>query len=290
MARLPRVLAVALPAALLIPGWGFCAEPNASVGPASEPPAPAATPAQVLTQKDALRLSQLAVGRAVGDYALTATDGSVVRLSSLRGKPLLVSFVYTGCFQICPTTTKTLNRAVESAMQILGPDSFNVVSVGFNLPADTPAALADFARHNGVYLPNWQFLSPDQPTLDALARDLGFSYVPAAGGFDHITQVSILDQRGRLYRQLYGDSFPLPQLVGALKELLTGAPPASESLTGLIERIRLLCTAYDPNTGRYRYNTSILFEIAGGLFGISAMLLFLLRELRKSRGARPRAG
>lgn len=239
-----------------------------------------------LTQDQALRLSQRAVGQVVGEYTLTDSEGRPVRLSSLRGKPLLVSFIYTGCFSVCPATTRTLKRAVESAMGALGPDSFNVASIGFNVPFDTPAALRTFAGQQGVYFPNWLFLSPDAQTLEGLARDLGFSYAGSAGGFDHITQVTILDRQGRVYRQVYGDSFPLPQLVGPLRELLTGSPPADESVAGFIERVRLLCTVYDPTTGRYRYKYSILFEIFGGLMGLSAMLIFLLVELRKTRRMR----
>jgi protein SCO1/2 len=200
-----------------------------------------------------------------------------------------VSFIYTGCFSVCPTTTATLKGAVEAAMRALGPASFNVASIGFNLPFDTPAALHTFADRQGVYFPNWRFLSPDADTLAGLSHDLGFSYAKSAGGFDHITQVTILDQQGRLYRQVYGDSFPLPALVVPLRELLTGAPPAQESLAGFIERVRLLCTVYDPVTGRYRYKYSILFEIAGGLLGLSAMLVFLLRELRKTQRLRMRS-
>jgi protein SCO1/2 len=240
-------------------------------------------------QAEALQLSQGAIGKQLGDYTLRAPDGLPVRLSSLRGKPLLVSFIYTGCFQVCPTTTRTLKRAVESAQRTLGPDSFHVVSVGFNQPFDTPEAMGAFARQQGIFLPNWQFLSPDAHTLDALARDLGFTFRSAAGGFDHLTQVSVIDQSGRVYRQVYGDSFPLPQLVGPLKELLTGAPAPDETAAGLLERVRILCTVYDPITGEYRYKTSILLEITGGLFGLTAIALFTLRELRKTRAAGPRA-
>lgn len=223
------------------------------------------------------------MGRVIGDYTLTNADGRPVRLSSLRGKPLLISFIYTGCFSVCPTTTRTLKRAVEAAMGSLGSGSFNVASVGFNLPFDTPAALRAFAGEQGVHLPNWQFLSADPQTLRGLARDVGFSYAPAAGGFDHIVQITILDQRGRVYRQVYGDSFPLPQLVGPLRELLTGAPRADEPLAGFIERVRLLCTVYDPVSGQYRYKTSIFLEIGGGLISLCAIFIFLLRESRKTR-------
>jgi protein SCO1/2 len=266
-------------------GVGVLLAAVSSLG-AATPPVETIRDAPAITQDEALRLSQSAIGRQVGNYTLTNADGQPVRLSSLRGKPVLVSFIYTGCFQVCPTTTRNLKQAVESAQRSMGLDSFHVISVGFNLPADTPQAMASFARQQGVFLPNWKFLSPDADTLAALAEDLGFTYSGVAGGFDHITQVSVLDQEGRVYRQVYGDSFPLPQLVQPLKELLTGVARPQEGLAGFIERVRILCTVYDPASGTYRYNTSILFEIAGGLVGISAMLIFLVREGRKTRRAR----
>lgn len=259
---------------------------SASAALAAAPPGASSPGSPAISRDEALRLSQSAIGGEVGDYTLTDADGHLVRLASLRGKPLLVSFIYTACFQVCPTTTRNLKHAVESAQRTLGPYSFNVVSVGFNLPLDTPQAMGAFARQQGVFVPNWRFLSPDPQTLDGLARDLGFSFAATAGGFDHLTQVSIIDQNGRVYRQVYGDSFPLPQLVQPLKELITGAPAPQEGLAGFIERVRVLCTAYDPVSGKYRYKYSILFEIAGGLMGISAMLIFLVREGRKTRRVR----
>lgn len=278
----PALIAAAA-AAFLFPG---AACPDASALPplqsspglrsdASGPPS--------LDQTAALAVSQRAIGGLVGAHVLRDAQGRPVPLARFRGKPLLVSFVYTGCFEVCPTTTRTLKRAVESAVRTLGTNGFNVVSIGFNLPFDTPQALQAFARQQGVTLPNWHFLSPDPATLDALTRELGFSFKPLAGGFDHITQVTVIDQSGRVYRQVYGDTFPLPQLVGPLKELITGTPPAEETLSGFLERVRVLCTYYDPNTGEYRYRYSILFEVVGGLFGISAMTAFLLIELRRTR-------
>jgi protein SCO1/2 len=245
--------------------------------------ASAAGGAAPIDQAEALKFSQAVMGRAVGDYTLRAADGGTVRLVDLRGKPVLISFIYTGCFTVCPTTTRTLKRAVESAQEALGADSFHVLSVGFNQPFDTPEAMGAFARQQNVYSPNWRFLSPDARTLAGLAQDLGFMWRESGGGFDHITQVTVLDQHGRVYRQVYGDSFPLPQLVGPLKELLTGAPPADESLAALIERVRILCTVYDPVTGQYRFKRSLLFEMAGGAIGLTLIAWFMLRELRKTR-------
>ena len=254
--------------------------------PVNAPEASAQT-ASALRPDAALKLSQSAIGRTVGEYTLLDANGRRVSLSSYRGKPLLIQFIYTGCFQVCPATTRRLKRAVEAAQRALGPESFHVASVGFNLPFDSPEALRAFARQQGVLTPGWDFLSPDPETLEALADDLGFSYTPSPRGFDHILQVSVLDAQGRVYRQIYGDDFALPQLVEPLKQLITGAP--QDGVGGFLGRVRLLCTVYDPASGTYRFRSSILFELAGGLIGLSATAWFFLRELKRTRAAAAKA-
>jgi len=197
-------------------------------------------------------------------------EGKAVRLSAFRGKPLVVSFVYTGCFQICPTTTKHLEQMVQQAERAIGPGTFHVATIGFNLPFDTPEAMGDFARKQGVRNANWWFLSPEAKTLDALLADFGFLREATPAGFDHLLQVSIVDADGRIYRQVYGDSFDAPQFVGALLELAQNAPRPAQGLSGLLSEIRLLCTVYDPASGKYRVNYAILIEI---LIGASVLLV-----------------
>lgn len=231
----------------------------------------------------ALSASQAAIGAAIGDYTLLNVEGKPVKLASFRGKPLLLNFIYTGCFQICPTTTRTLKLAVDAAQRTLGPEAFHVVSVGFNLPFDSPAAMHAFAKQQGVLMPGWDFLSPDPRTLEALARDVGFSFVPNPGGFDHLIQITVVDARGYVYRQIYGEDFALPQLIQPLKELVTQTPLPQETLNGLLDRVRILCIAYDPLSGTYRFKYSVLFEVVGGLVGLSLTAWFFLREVRYTR-------
>lgn len=240
-----------------------------------------------LDPQEALRASQAAIGQLVGDYAFTDRQGRRVTLSSYRGKPLLVSFVYTGCYQVCPATTRFLVKAVRVAQESLGQDSFAVVTIGFNLPFDTPAAMAAFARQQGVDLPNWEFLSPDAETLEALTRDFGFRYVQTPKGFDHLLQATVVDQNGRIYAQVYGDAFEIPQLVKPLKDLLTDGPRAPATLSELVERVRLLCTIYDPASGTYRLNYQIFYELFGALFATALTIGFIVHERRRGRGSRP---
>ena len=68
----------------------------------------------------ALRASEAAIGRSVGEHQLLDRRERPVRLTDYRGKPLLVSFIYTGCFKVCPTTTQSLAVAVEGVERLFG--------------------------------------------------------------------------------------------------------------------------------------------------------------------------
>jgi len=232
--------------------------------------------------------SQRAIGNAVGEHGLRAGDGTPFRLSQLRGRPVLVSFVYTSCSQVCPTTTRFLARAVAEADRTLGPGRFAVATIGFNHPYDTPEAMRAFAKAQGIDRRDWHFLSPEAGTVEAITRELGFSYAASAGGFDHLTQVTVLDAGGKVVAQVYGEDFEVPMLVGPLKALLTDAPMPQVTLENVVERVRLLCTVYDPRTGRYRLDYRIVLEIFTGSTIVIAVLGFLLREWLRNR--RLRAG
>jgi protein SCO1/2 len=241
-----------------------------------------ATPSgAALDPRAVLQTSQAAIGKPIGDYTLVDADGRPVRLAEYRGKPLIVSFVYTGCTQVCPTTTKFLDRAIDEAQRALGQDAFRVITVGFNLPFDTPLAMHDFRKRQGIDRPNWEFLAADAPTIAGLARDTGFVWTPTVSGFDHLTQATIIDGRGRVFQQVYGESFELPMFVGPLKELATGSPAPVQDLADIFERVRILCTVYDPRAGKYRLNYGLIIEILVGLSVLGGTIAYLGNEWRR---------
>lgn len=248
------------------------------------------TPPPALEQTEALRASQAAIGRELGDFVLLDRQSRPVRLSSYRGRPLLISFIYTGCFQVCPGTTRALQRAVAAAQEVLGEGRFKIVSIGFNQPADSPVALRSFAAQQGISSPDWEFLSPPESSVGAIARELGFSYVATPAGFDHTLQVTLVDAQGRIFRQIYGDAFAPDDLVAPLKQLLLGAEAVSETrFDRLVERVRLVCTVYDPTTGKYRIDWGLILEIAGGLTSVLVTIAFFFAEWRNQRQARRQA-
>ncbi|WP_300244437.1 SCO family protein [Antarcticimicrobium sp.] len=228
-------------------------------------------PADALDAKQVYEVSQAAIGREVSAHVLRDQTGAPLALADLRGRPLVISLVYTSCSSICPVTTERLRDAVADAGQILGEGSFAVLTFGFDSSGDKPARLRAFSiLHDLNTLDDWYLASADPETTEALLLDLGFNWREAAGSFDHPSQTTILDSEGRVYRQIYGEDFPLPVFVTPLKELVLGRTTVSVAPTDLWNRLTFLCTVYNPLTRAYRFDYGILFGI---FFGAVSLLL-----------------
>jgi protein SCO1 len=240
------------------------------------------------SERRAIEFSQAAIGRTVSDMAFIDASGVERRLSDYRGKPLLVSMVFTACAHACSVTTRHIDRSVRVARDALGPDSFNTVTIGFDTPVDTPEAMRNYARRHGVNDVRWQFLSNgDAGAMRRLTDELGFTLQPSPRGFDHTVQLSLLDGEGVVYRQVYGEQFNLPLLVEPLKDLVLGRPSAEDSMfTRLGNRVRLFCTVYDPKGDRYLFDYSLFAGIFIGVLVLGSTLLWLLLEIRSGRRSR----
>jgi protein SCO1/2 len=252
----------------------------------------AAEPAGIgtLDPQAAYARSQDAIGRSTGAHVLRDQSGRPLALASFRGRPLVISLVFTSCSSICPVTTDHLRDSVIEARAALGPESFAVLTFGFDASGDHPGQLTAFAGTHGLRgIPDWYLASADPDTSAALLDELGFSWRAAAGGFDHITQTTIVDAEGRVYRQLYGEAFPLPVLVEPLKQLVLGTATRSLALGDLWDRIAFICTVYNPLTAAYRFDYGIFFGIFfGGLSLVLSGLVILRLWLGNRRAARER--
>ncbi len=241
-----------------------------------------AAPTANFSNEAALKFSESVVGLQVGDYTLLDRNGKPFKISDYRGKPLLVSFIYTSCSEICPATTQYLAKAVKYMQAALGAESFAVLTLGFNAPFDSPMMMRDFARRQHISLPNWEFASADPATMQQLTRNLGFSYEYSVAGFNHISLLTLIDQDGKIYRQVYGDSFELPTLGEPLKKMVGNVETQYPGWEGVRNRIRLFCTVYDPKTKTYVTDYSFFVGMFISLVLIYFFVVWLVRAWRKA--------
>lgn len=250
-------------------------------------PAAAELPASQRFDRDtALAVSQGARGHQVADHGLVTSTGEALRLHAFKGRPLVLSLVFTRCHHTCPMITQRLAEAVEAARETFGQDAFNVLTLGFDSANDTPTAMAAFARAHGASDRHWTFASADAGTVERLAGELGFLFTPSPRGFDHLAQVSVLDPELVVHSQIYGDAFGAPALSEPLRQIRLGEAAVTGGLSGWLERVRLFCTVYDAGSGRYRFDYGIILAFVIGFASLLGVLVFIVRGWREhDRGA-----
>jgi len=274
--RFQRKEAAALACLTLIFSWVLFDFQTAALAGATK------DPGVKFVAKTALELSQAAIGQKLRDHRFVNSDGKSVRLSDFAGKPLIISLIYTSCYNTCPQITQSLARGVEVAGDALGPDNFNIVTIGFDTDFDKPSAMKSFQRQQDIEFKNWQFLSTDVATVWRLSDDIGFSFSPSSQGFDHLTQTTILDGHGKVYAHVYGDDFTVPQLIEPLKSLVLGDGSwkgVRGTLASILDRVKLACTVYDPQREAYRFDYSLFIGMLIGFVCLASFFAFVFREV-----------
>jgi protein SCO1/2 len=137
------------------------------------------------------------------------------RLADLRGKCVLVSFVFTTCSGTCPTTTRELVR-VQQALRDAGLWGEHVafVSITLDPEADRPEVLARYAALFGCDTRHWSFVTGDPAAVRGTwkAWDMWARRDPATGVLDHPSRVFLLDPDGHR-REIYNLTFLKPASV-----------------------------------------------------------------------------
>lgn len=143
---------------------------------------------------------------AVPPFALLAANGTHTSFGALRGRWLLVNFIYTRCMTYCSVQGgefATLQR------QLTGPiaaGKLSLVSVSFD-PRDDSAQLAGYQQRFGDNGHGWIAARPvNSDERTALMRVFGVTAVPdGLGGFVHNGAISVINPSGKLVAILEWD-------------------------------------------------------------------------------------
>ena len=150
----------------------------------------------------------LAAIKAAPDFALLDGADNRVALSELRGRVVLLSFIYTTCVTTCPLLTHRMGL-LRHALRHAGlwPRSVSFLSVTVDPERDTRSALADYAQNFDAVDPNWRFLRDEAPAMRPVlaAYDEWTKQLPD-GELDHPARVYLIDRRGNV-REIYALAF-----------------------------------------------------------------------------------
>jgi protein SCO1/2 len=205
------------------------------------------------SEEGEIRLEQKLGTSLSGSAILKDEAGRSVNLGSYFGhKPILLSFVYFKCPNLC---TLVLNQIVEAIhLGGLKPgDDVELLSISIN-PNETPAlALAKkrtyLARLGlvGDENPAWHFLTAHADVIQTLTEEAGFhfKYDPASEEYNHPSGFILLTSQGKISGYFSGVRFDPNELKSAVKIAALGE--THKNLTEII----LNCFHYLPEQGKH---------------------------------------
>jgi protein SCO1/2 len=128
-------------------------------------------------------------GIPISDFAMRDERGRTATLSEYRGKPVVVTFLYSTCEDTCPLTAQTIRGALDD----LGHD-LPVLIFAVDPPRDTPQSAQRFLNEQRVMGRMRWLLGP----RDELRRQWkAYGIQPQTDKLDHSAYVILLDKTGR---------------------------------------------------------------------------------------------
>jgi protein SCO1/2 len=145
--------------------------------------------------------------------------GKKVELSSLAGKPVVISMVYLSCTFSCPTTVAHM-KALESMLPDHLKNDVQFVLVSFDGKHDTPAAMKKYAEKRSLAFPKWRFLtSKNDQDVRELSSLIDFKYKKIGNGdFEHSFGIVALDSMGRVLGSTVGAAMAEKDLIPLLEK------------------------------------------------------------------------
>ena len=154
------------------------------------------------------------------NFRLTDQFGRPVSLAQFKGKPVVLTFLYTHCPDQCPLNAEKLHAVMLS----LGSDAQRVavVAVSTDPRRDTTAAALNFSQVHRMQN-YWHYLLGTESELSPIWSSYSVYAAPTptstGGSVAHTTAVYIIDKQGR-ERVFFGSDFTSEQLTKDLQILL----------------------------------------------------------------------
>ena len=146
---------------------------------------------------EGLRAGAYEPPRAAPDFALDGADGTEARLSDHRGKAVLLTFGFTHCAAVCPTTLATLAQA--RAQMGAAAERVQVIFVTVDPERDTAAQMKDYLA---AFDPSFIGATGEPAALAEVREAYGVSAVREGDGPDyamaHTSSIFLIDPAGRL--------------------------------------------------------------------------------------------
>jgi protein SCO1 len=164
--------------------------------------------------------SLAASGDVAPDFALVDQDAQPISLAALRGKPVLLDFIFTHCPGPCPILTG-IHAQVREGLSESERARVHFVSITLDPARDNPPTLRAYASARKIDTRGWSFATGPVADVDAVVRAYGVGAARTPSGeIEHTIATFLIDADGKIAKRYLGTSYAPEAIRADIERLL----------------------------------------------------------------------
>jgi protein SCO1/2 len=176
-----------------------------------------------LSPKNALKTAA-AVNIKAPDFVLVNQDSRRFDSTRLRGKVVVLNFIFTTCTDVCPIFTANLAQLQRTLNKRDGDDLF-FLSITTDPEVDSAKVLNAYARRYSADFNNWAFLTGSEAQLKDVWNGFGVRVIRKGRGLvQHTSLTTVIDRQGLRRFNYLGEKWQLKDLEKDVLTLLEKKP------------------------------------------------------------------
>lgn len=150
------------------------------------------------------------------NFSLTDQFGKPISLAEFKGKPVVLTFLYTNCPDQCPLTAEKLHATLQDLGNVAS--GVGILAVSTDPARDTTSAALKFSQAHRMQ-DYWHYLVGAKSKLAPIWSSYSIYAQPQQQTVNHSLGLYLIDKQGR-ERVFLGNDFTPTQLATDLQVLL----------------------------------------------------------------------
>jgi protein SCO1/2 len=156
-------------------------------------------------------------------FVLLNQEGNRFDSTTLRGKVVVLNFIFTTCTDVCPLFTANLAQLQRTLKN--EPGNVFFVSITTDPEVDSPKVLKSYAQRYGADFQNWAFLTGSEAQLKQVWKGFDVRVIKKGRGLvQHTSLTTVIDRQGIRRLNFFGEKWQLKDLLHDTSALLEEKP------------------------------------------------------------------
>jgi protein SCO1/2 len=164
--------------------------------------------------------ARLREGDIIPSFTLANQDGGRVTLETFRGRPFILTFIFTRCPvpKFCPLISHNFSELQEAIKADAGAaGKTRLLSITLDPKFDTPEILKRYAQEQNADLQIWTFATGERAEVEKLIQSFAVFVQPEAGTISHGLATALISPDGHVVNIWRGNAWKSSEVIDELR-------------------------------------------------------------------------